>query len=74
MKKIAVIDTMADMTEDERRIYKVLSKTMPKSISEIVSSVGFGKSRVTGLLKAMGERKIVKVEGRGRGTKYRLEE
>lgn len=46
-------------------IYKVLSKTMLKPISEVAPYVPFGKSKTTQLLKGM-----VKIEGKGRGTKY----
>ena len=55
---------------DEKVIYKLLSKTMLKSISEIAPYVPFGKSKTTHLLKTMGEKGVVAVEGKGRGTKY----
>lgn len=41
-----------------------------KSISEIAPYVPFGKSKTTQLLKEMSEKDVVKIEGRGRGTKY----
>lgn len=59
-----------NLTEDERKIYKILSKTMLKSISEIAPYASFGKSKTTQLLKEMGKKGVVKIEGRGRGTKY----
>ena len=59
-----------DLTEDERIVYKILSKNLMKSISEIAPYVPFGKSKTTQLLKAMGEKGVVAVEGKGRGTKY----
>ena len=43
---------------------------MLKSISEIAPYVDFGKSKTTQLLKEMGKKGVVKIEGRGRGTKY----
>ena len=61
-----------NLTDDERLIYKNLSKTMLKPISEIVSHVPFGKSKTTDILKSMIKKGAVKVEGRGRGTKYIL--
>ena len=61
-----------DLTEDEAAVYKVLSKTLPKSISEITDAVPFGKSKTTELLKRLGEKKIVSIIGNGRGTKYKL--
>ena len=61
-----------DLTKDEAIVYEVLSKTLPKSISEIAGAVPFGKSKTTMLLKRLGEKKVVTITGNGRGTKYRL--
>ena len=62
----------ADLTEDEKVVYEVLSKTMPKSISEITDMTPFGKSKVTTLLKRLARKNYVSVTGNGRGTKYKL--
>ena len=67
---LPVFETNVNLTEDEKVIYKCLSKTMLKPISEIAPYVPFGKSKTTQLLKAMGEKGVVAVEGKGRGTKY----
>ena len=67
---LPVFEKNLNLTEDERKIYKILSKTMLKSISEIAPYTPFGKSKTTQLLKEMGKKGIVKIEGRGRGTKY----
>ena len=56
-----------NLTEDERKIYKILSKTMLKSISEINLYVEFGKSKTTQLLKEMSKKGVVKIEGGRRG-------
>ena len=69
---LPVFETNANLTEDEKVIYKFLSKTMLKPISEIAPYVPFGKSKTTQLLKAMGEKGVVAVEGKGRGTKYKI--
>ena len=61
-----------DLTKDEAIVYEVLSKTLPKSISEIAGAVPFGKSKTTMLLKRLAEKKVVTITGNGRGTKYRL--
>ena len=53
-----------------KKIYKLLSRTMLRSISEIAPFVPFGKSKTTQLLKEMGKKGVAKIEGRGRGTKY----
>ena len=50
-----------------------MSKAKAKPISEIMESrqIEFGKSKVTKILKSLGEKKLIVVEGNGRGTKYR---
>ena len=67
---LPVFEKNLNLTEDERKIYKILSKTMLKSISEIAPYVEFGKSKTTQLLKDMVKKGVVKIEGRGRGSKY----
>ncbi len=67
---LPVFEKNLNLTEDERKIYKILSKTMLKSIGEIAPYTPFGKSKTTQLLKEMGKKGVVKIEGRGRGTKY----
>ena len=57
-------------TEDEKVIYKLLSKTMLKPISEIAPYIPFGKSKTTKLLKDMCKKGVIAIEGKGRGTKY----
>ena len=69
---LPVFETDWNLTEDERKIYNVLSKTMLKSMSEIAPHLEFGKSKTTQLLKNMEKKGIVEIEGRGRGTKYVL--
>lgn len=41
-----------------------------KPMSEIAPYVPFGRSKTTQLLKSMGQKGIVVVEGKGRGTRY----
>ena len=67
---LPIFENNFDLSEDEKAIYKVLSKTMLKSISEIAPYVPFGKSKTTQLLKSMGQKGVVVVEGKGRSTKY----
>ena len=63
-----------DLTQDELAVYSVLSKNINKPISEIISSpkIKFGKSKVTEILKRLADKKLVDIEGTGRGTKYRI--
>ena len=65
---VVVISSVLDISI--KTIYKILSKTMLKPISEIAPYVPFGKSKATQLLKDLGQKGVVKVEGKGRGTKY----
>ena len=67
---LPAFESNLNLTEDESKIYKILSKTMLKSISEIAPYVPFGKSKTTQLLKELVQKGIVVVEGKGRGTKY----
>ena len=43
---------------------------MLKPISEIAPYEPFGKTKTTQLLKEMGEKGVVTIEVKGRGTKY----
>ena len=54
---LPVFETNANLTEDEKAIYKILSKIMLKPISEIAPYVPFGKSKTIQLLKTMGKKK-----------------
>ena len=67
---LPVFEKDLNLTEDEREIYKILSRTTLKPISEIAPYVTFGRSKLTQLLKEMDQKGIVKIEGRGKGTKY----
>ena len=67
---LPIFENNFNLSEDEKAIYKVLSKTMLKSISEIAPYVPFGKSKTTQLLKSMGQKGVVIVEGKRRSTKY----
>jgi len=62
-----------DLTQDELAVYSVLSKNINKPISEIMASpsIEFGKSKATEILKRLAGKKLVEIEGTGRGTKYR---
>ena len=62
-----------DLSDDELKVYNLLSKNINKSISEIMSSpsLEFGKSKVTALLRSMEKKGVVVISGNGRGTKYK---
>ncbi|MCC8163536.1 MAG: putative DNA binding domain-containing protein [Lachnospiraceae bacterium] len=69
---LPVFEKDLNLSEDERMVYQILSKTVLKSIGEIAPCVPFGKSKTTQLLKDMEKKGVVKIEGRGRGTKYAI--
>ena len=67
---LPIFEKNADLTKDEIIIYKLVSKTMLKPISEVAPYVPFGKSKTTKLLKEMCQKGVITVEGKGKGTKY----
>ena len=67
---LPIVEENLNLTDDEKAVYKALSRTMLKSIREIMPDVDFGKSKVTQLLKEMNKKGVVIIEGKGRGTKY----
>ena len=71
---LPLIKKHLDLTADEMKVYNLLSRNINRSISEILSStsLGVGKSKTTELLKKLEEKGIVAVEGKGRGTKYKI--
>lgn len=69
---LPIYNTNISMQNDEQIIYDVLSKAKVMSISEIMPHVSYGRSKVKNLLKKMENEGMVKIEGNGRGTKYRL--
>jgi len=69
---LPVLKSELKLTGDEQEIYDVLSKHISKSISEIIEKTSFSRSKVRGVLNELVDRNIVEVEGRQRGTKYKL--
>ena len=69
---LPVFEENLNLTEDEMAIYRILSKTILKQMSEIVPYVPFGKFKITQLLKDMAQHGVVVIEGKGRSTKYML--
>ena len=61
-----------NLNADEAVVYAVLRKNYPKSISEIMEEVPFGKSKTAALLKRMVENHYITIVGSGRGTKYKI--
>lgn len=69
---ILPVVTHFDLTEDEQTIYQALSRNIPKSISAILPSVPFGRSKASALLQSLAKKNYIIIQGRGRGTKYKI--
>ena len=69
---LPIYEESTNLTEDEKVVYKLLSKNMLKSMSEIAPYISFGKSKTTKLLKDMEQKGVIAIEGKGKGTKYRI--
>ena len=69
---LPVYEESTNLTEDEKVVYKLLSKYMLKSMSEIAPYISFCKSKTTKLLKDMEQKGVITIEGKGKGTKYRI--
>ena len=61
-----------DLTSDEAVVYNALNPSRAMPISEILESpeIHFGRSKVAKILKSLGDKELVEIEGIGRGTKY----
>ncbi len=66
------INTSPELSGDETKVLSYLSVMRSKSISQVMETAEFGKSKVTGLLKNLNDKGMVAIEGNGRGTKYRI--
>ena len=66
-----VVDDLG-LTDDEQQIFILLYCAEGKSIGHLMPYVKFGKSKVTKILQKMEKEVIVKICGKGRGTKYHL--
>lgn len=61
-----------DLSPDEKLVYESFLGSKKLSSSEVVKLTGFGKTKALQLLKSLVDQGLLKVEGRGRGTKYTL--
>lgn len=71
---LPVFEERLNLSDDEMKIYNLLSKNIYKQMNEIVSSpsLDFSKSKTIELMKKLVEKGVVAVEGNGRGTKYKI--
>lgn len=62
----------AEMSQDESMVYGTLSKNIPKSISEIMPELPFGRSKTASILKSLAEKNYVTILGKGKSTRYKI--
>lgn len=68
-----VLPTFRDhinLTLDEAKIFNLLSKHFCKSINQIKADIVFGKSKINKILQTLHKKGLIKIVGKGRGTKY----
>lgn len=66
------IDAVPAMTQDEAKVADSLGKRTLLSRKSVEQRTGFSKEKVIRLLRGLETKGLVKREGQGRGTKYRL--
>jgi len=57
---------MEVLDEYEKKVYEIVKEAGKIRQNEIVEKTGFSKARVSRVLKSLAEKKLVKVEKRGR--------
>ncbi len=65
-------DSKVPLSSDEQTIKDFLSNGRLASSSETAAAVGFSRAKTIQILNSMLEKKVVRKEGTGRGTRYRL--
>lgn len=68
---LPVVNSSPELTSDEKVIFDLLAGGRMLASSEMVSVSGFGKNKVIRLLNDLIDKKYIKVEGQGRGTRYK---
>ncbi len=67
---LPLLESADELDADAAIVYSALSRESGKSISDIMKSVPFGKSKTRVILNDLISDKFVYVSGGGRGTKY----
>lgn len=70
--KLPVIETNTELTADQQKIYKILSKSLPLSISQILEKTSLKKSKTRSILNQLIEAGVITKTGQGKATKYKL--
>lgn len=69
---LPTLATIEALDGAERKVLALLEKHGSLKRSEIEENLGASKSKVTRILKQLNDKKLIKIEGTGRGTKYKL--
>ena len=67
---LPVLNSLNVLTLDEKSIVNYLTSGRLSSSSEIAQAVGFSKAKTVQLLNSLVKKNVLKIEGKGRGTKY----
>lgn len=59
------------LTDDQRRVYDLLSAVRPMAVGELLEGVDFSRSKLTKILQHLVSLGVVETSGVARGTKYR---
>ncbi len=68
---LPVVNRLPELITDEKVIFDLLAGGRKLASSEIVAASGFSKNKVIRLLNELIDKKYIKVEGQGRGTRYK---
>lgn len=69
---LPVLKAELDLGADEKAVYDLFIPNAEISSSYVVKKTGFGKTKVTKLLKSLVEEGYIKITGNGRSTRYCL--
>jgi ATP-dependent DNA helicase RecG len=67
---LPVLTTKVLMSDDEKFIYQLIKDYGQLSSAELVSLTDFTKSKCLRLLKKLQDKDYVRVQGKGKGTRY----
>lgn len=59
------------LTDDQQRVYDLLSTARPMAVGELLEGVDFSRSKLTKILQRLVSLGVVETSGVARGTKYR---
>ena len=67
---LPVFNSNSSLKEDENMIYQILKQNGSLSIGQIIPLVPYGRSKAKQIIKKMVKDNVIKISGKGRGTKY----